>query len=335
MMKMNKQLAVALLATAVAFTSCNDDDDIDDGRFDRSELFATSNTSSAITVYDFAESDEVEVTTLNVTGSNDNEGLFYDDNDDQLIFTSRTNGTVSIIDNVEDLIDGTTQGVTVTQGDSDLSSPRDVAINGDFIVVADNDENELYVYQKTGSTVSLRNTIDVDFALWQIQFDGDDLFVVVDQTNDIAVFNNFLNNNTDGDLEPTKRITIEGITRTHGLAYNEEDDTMILTDIGSAMVDNDGGFHIIRDFTNKFDNVANGGTLAVAGNQVRVAGSATFLGNPVAATYDAETNTIFIAERANAGGRVLAFDAGASGNAAPIINNLLPGASTVFFYGED
>ena len=110
---------------------------------------------------------------------------------------------------------------------------------------------------------------------------------------------------------------------------------MILTDIGDASVDTDGAFHIISNFQSKFDAVADGGTLLVAGNQTRVAGSFTLLGNPVSADYDAVTNTVFIAERANGGGRILAFtNADAGGNIGPDINNTFSGASSVYFYRE-
>ncbi len=329
---------MALLASAVAFTSCNDDDDINDGRFDRAELYATSNTSGAITVYDFSDSNDVTTTSLSVTGSSDNEGIVYDESNDQLIFASRTLGSVVLAVNVEDLITGGTATLSTNVGPNGLSSPRSVAINGNFVVVANNVSNELYVYQRSGTVLTLRNVIDVNIGLWEIQFNGNDLYAIVDNTNNLAVFQNFLNNSTNVALAPSKQIAVEGIVRTHGLVYNSQDDIMVLTDIGAASgvgSDTDGGFHIISNFTTKFNAVANGGTLAVQGNQVRVSGSNTSLGNPISATYDAETNTIFIAERANGGGRILGFDSSASGNVAPSVNNLLPGASSVYFYGED
>ncbi|BAO55669.1 hypothetical protein [Nonlabens marinus] len=333
---MNK-LTLALLAGAVTFISCNDDD-LNDGNNNRAELYATSNTNGAVTVYDFANASSATTTTLNVTASTDNEGIVYDNRTDQLIFASRTLGSVVIATNIADQINGTVSTLTTNVGPSNLSSPRSIAINGDFIVVADNASNQLFIYQRSGTTLTLRNTVSVIIALWQIQFSGNDLYAVVDQTNNLAVFQNFLNNSTNAAVAPSKQIAIEGITRTHGLVYNSEDDIMILTDIGAATgagADTDGGFHIISNFTSKFNAVANGGTLALANNQVRVAGTATFLGNPVAAAYDAQTNTIFIAERANAGGRVLGFDSSASGNVAPRINNQLAGASTVFFYANN
>jgi len=328
------KLTLALLAGAVAFTSCNEDDSID-GNSKRAELYATSNTSGDVTVYDYSDSSSSTTTTLNVTGSSDNEGIVYDRESDQLIIASRTLGSLVVSGDIADQITGVAATLNINKGPSNLSSPRSVAINGDFIVVADNASDQLFVYQRSGTTLTLRNVVNVNIDLWQVQFIGSDLYAVVDQTNNIAVFQNFLNNSTNAAVSPTKQIAIQGIARTHGLVYNSQDDIMILTDIGAATgagADTDGGLHIISNFTGKFNAVSNGGTLAMANNQVRIAGAATFLGNPVAATYDAGTKTIFVAERANSGGRILAFDSAASGNASPTVNTTLSGASSVYFY---
>ena len=157
---------------------------------------------------------------------------------------------------------------------------------------------------------------------------------MVDKTNQLAVFANFTASNTaDATVSATKRIAIEGIVRTHGLAY--DNGTMILTDVGDAASDTDGGFHIISNFDTKFSGVSDGGVLTVAGNQTRVAGSSTSLGNPVAAEYDAASNTVFIAEAANGGGKVLAFsNADAGGNLTPSVNNNLSKASSLYFYSN-
>ncbi|ARN76721.1 hypothetical protein BST97_01150 [Nonlabens spongiae] len=330
-----KIFALALFAAVMGFTSCSDDDEVVDGSFDRSELYATSNGSGNITIYDFSDSDEVEVTTL-TTSSNDNEGIQYNPSTDELYFNSRSDFSLYRIGDVEDQIDGLSgAAINEVQGSIDFDSPRALAISGNTIVVSDEGDDTLFVYDRTDTGVSLRNEFDVDFELWGIEFVGNDLYAVVDQTNDIAIFNNFLSNSTNGNLEPTKRITIEGLVRTHGIAYSADDNVMILTDIGDAGSDSDGGLHIISDPLTKINAVTDGGTLAVANNQVRVAGAATLLGNPVDVTYDDETETIFVAEKANGGGRILGFNVAASGNEAPVINNALPGASSVDFYSED
>ena len=334
MMK-KKIFALVLFGAVLGFTSCSDDDEVVDGRFDRSELYATSNSSGDITIYDFSDSEEVEVTTLN-TGSSDNEGIQYNPSTNELYFNSRSDFGLYRIGDLEDQIDGLSgAALNEVMGSADFDSPRALAISGNTIVVSDEGDDTLYVYDRTDTGVTLRNEFDVDFELWGVEFVGNDLYAVVDQTSDIAIFSNFLSNSTNGDLEPTKRITIEGIVRTHGLAYSADDNVMILTDIGDAGSASDGGLHVISDPLTKINAVADGGTLAVANNQVRIAGAATLLGNPVDVTYDDETETIFVAEKANGGGRILGFNVAASGNEAPIINNMLAGASSVDFYSED
>lgn len=67
-----------------------------------------------------------------------------------------------------------------------------------------------------------------------------------------------------------------------------------------------------------------------------VAASNTLLGNPISADYDADSDTVFIAERANGGGRVLAFeDTSAGGNLFPRVSIELSGASSVYFNSQD
>ncbi|AZQ45187.1 hypothetical protein EJ995_06160 [Nonlabens ponticola] len=349
------------MATAViGFTSCDDDDDLEEGRFDRAELYVTSVANGDVTVYDFEDRDDVDVTTL-TNNSDSNEGIIYDASRNELFVASRSNQTLSAYTGIEDLIDGGVSGVSGVESDDDLESPRAIARNGRFIVVADNDGdgdnsddlsdddddnddddgNELFVYERTSNGLELRDRFEVDFALWGIEFIGDDLYAVVDQTNQIAVFEDFLNNteddddDDDDDLDADKVVSIENLTRTHGIAYDNTDDVMILTDIGAASSDNDGGLILIQNFQDIFDATPEGGTIAT-GAQTRVYGSNTFLGNPIDVDYDTETNSVLVAEVANGGGRVLGFNnIGNGGNIAPTINNLLPGASSVDFYLED
>src|SRR5690606_22733560 len=125
-------------------------------------------------------------------------------------------------------------------------------------------------------------------------------------TADVAVLKNFVSAyTTDVTATPDKQITIEGITRTHGIA--EDGGDVILTDIGDAANENDGGLHSVGSFVSKFEATPNGDTLPVAGNQVRVSGNFTELGNPIAIDYDSGSRTIFVAERANDGGKILFF----------------------------
>ncbi|RDK85305.1 hypothetical protein [Marinirhabdus gelatinilytica] len=340
-MKTLKILTLSAFVSLGLF-ACSDDDDGDITANDLSvNLYATSNTSGNVTAYKFEDDGDIEIRTL-LTNATDAEGIYVDTSADEITIVNRSNGNLETYDDLDSTDDG--DALELEAGSpTELGSPRDVAVSGNIYVVADNmdvdgDEatvdNRLWVYSRSDNTYTLTTVLTTDFAVWGIEFVGNDLYAVVDKTSDVALFENFTTNfNVTGPVTPTKRVTIEGIVRTHGIGF--DDGTMILTDIGDAMSDSDGGFHIISNFESKYSTVDNGGTLAVAGNQVRVAGSNTFLGNPVNVDYDAEGNTVYIAERANGSGRILAFvDADVGGNIAPTVNNSLNGASSVY-YSED
>ena len=329
-----KILSIGIAFCAIAFTSCDSDDDNNNAPDNtRAELYATSVSNGDVTVYDFANNSEV--TTL-TTASTSNEGIQYDASSDELYVASRSSLRLNSYVNVESFLTGGISAVVGVNGSVDFNSPRALALNGNSIVVADNGTNTFYVYTRTANGLTLRNQFDVNFAVWGVEFVGDDLYAVVDQTGDLAIFNDFLSNTTSGTLVASKTITIEGIVRTHGIAYDATDDILIMTDIGAASgagSDTDGGFHVINNVRSNIANVADGGTLAIAGIQTRVAGAATLLGNPVDVTYDTATNTVIIAEIANGGGRILGYNNFESGgNLTPSINNTLAGASSVDFY---
>ncbi|RFN58256.1 hypothetical protein [Marixanthomonas ophiurae] len=342
-MKTIKILTI-ILCSSLFIYSCSDDDSVsdDDGPSEdsRAELYASSNTNGNPTMYDLSDQSNIETKTF-LTLSTDAEGIYYDEDEDQLTQASRSMLKLNTYGDISVTEDGINLDL-VLESSADLESPRDIAVNGDIFVVSDNadvdgdpntDDGRFFVYTKTASGFTLRNTVEIGFAVWGIEFVGNDLFAVVDKTSDIAQFSDFSNVTTNTTVAPTKQITVEGIVRTHGIGF--DDGTMILTDIGDAAVDSDGGFHIISNFQSKFNGVADGETLVVADNQIRVSGGSTFLGNPVSADYDADSDTVFIAERANGGGRVLAFvDASEGGNISPDINNELSGASSVYYYSE-
>lgn len=329
------------LVLSIALISCSDDDDTnttDEPTADyQTQVFASNNSNGNVTMYDTSDPNNVSTKTF-LTLSTDAEGVYYDASTDQLTQASRTFLQLNSYADIGISNDGITLNIAAS-GSADLVSPRDIAVNGSVYVVSDNSDvdgdpttadGRFFIYTKAGDQFTLRNTVTVNFAVWGIEFVGNNLYAVVDKTNEVALFTNFASENTtDATITATKRVAIEGIVRTHGLGF--DDDTMILTDIGDAAVDSDGAFHIISDFETKFNAVANGETLVVANNQIRVAGSATFLGNPVSADFDSETNTVFIAERANGGGRVLTYtNADVGGNITPTVNSELSGASAVY-----
>jgi hypothetical protein len=334
-------LSLTLAITSLTLISCDNDDDsttTTETEFESAQLFASNNSDGNVTIYDMNTGDIKTLTTSSTAA----EGIYYDEDADEIIQASRSSNQLNVYSSISTFLVDATISASVSSS-SDLESPRDIAVNDNYVVVADNAdvdgntetaEGRLFIYTNSNGSLTLRNIVTTDFALWGIEFVGDDLYAVVDTTNELAVYSSFTaTNTTDAVVSASKRIAIEGIVRTHGLAY--DNGTMILTDVGDAASDSDGAFHIITDFDSKFDAVASGETMVVADNQVRVSGSSTFLGNPVAAEYDAESETIFIAEAANGGGKVLAFsNASAGGDIAPSINNTLASASSLYFYSN-
>lgn len=337
-----KNVFKLLSICALTFTtlSCSDDDTqpmMEEEDQTSVRLFTSNNSDGNISILDVTNISNVQSKTL-ITTSTAADGVYYDASADAVFQASRSNLNLEGFYNVDMLLNNTTASIDISST-TDMESPREVAVNGDYYVVADNSDvdgdsntpdGRLFVYQKTSNNFVLRNTITTNFKLWGIVFSGADLYAIVDTTDQLAVFNNFLSNTTDQTLMASKTISIEGIVRTHGIAL--DGNTMVLTDIGvasgTATSATDGAFHIISDFSSKFNNTANGGTLALS-EQVRVEGSSTLLGNPVDVAYDATTNTVFIAEAAN--GKILAFNnIGSGGNLSPVIDYNLASASAVY-----
>lgn len=332
-------LASIILASLVT-VSCSDDDNNSNkpDAMSTTTIYASNNANGNITSYNVTDASNITTKTL-LTSSTMADGIYYDSSSDAVIQASRSGLGLEGFSNISSLMSGASVTANIS-GTNDMSSPRELAVNGNMYVVADNadadgndatPDGKLFIYTKSGNTFTLRNTITTNFKLWGITFDGNDLYAIVDTTNELAVYNNFLSNTTDATLSASKQIMVEGIVRTHGLTYDAGSDVMILTDIADATnKEDDGGFHIIENFTSKFASTANNGTLALS-SQVRVAGSSTLLGNPVDVAYDADTKTVFIAEAGNAGGRILAFNnIGSGGNLAPVVNNDLASASSVY-----
>lgn len=295
----------------------------------RTELYTTNNANGNINVYDGSGMLLKTVT----SASSASEGIFYSGTNDILIQASRSDLMVDYYSNFSAATDGSTVAADFSSS-ADLVSPREIAVSGNKVVVSDNGMHTFYVYSYNGSAFTLESTITPGFNVWGITFKGDDLLAVVDNSSDLAIFNNFLENATNGSLNPDKRITIDGIVRTHGIDYSESDDVLVMTDIGDAANGaDDGGFQVIQNFSSILEATANGGSIAQA-NQNRVSGPSTGLGNPIDIAYDHKTKTVFIAEVGN--GKVLAFSnvLSANGDVAPVVSNDLMSASSLYLYNN-
>lgn len=340
-MKIQKTTLFSTLSVALLLfsTSCSDDDDNSMDNDDSLKIYASNNSNGNISVYDFSSSAEVTSKSLITSSTAAADGIYFDSNTETVFQASRSGNNLEGFFGTDNIVDGTVINTAISST-SDMTSPREVAVSGTLYVVADNTDvdgnadtpdGKLYVYSLSNGSFTLRNVITTDIKLWGITFNDSDLYAVVDTTNELAIFTDFLSNTTTTSLSATKTIAIEGIVRTHGITYDASSDVLVMTDIALATNgQDDGGFHVIENFTNKLNALANGETLVLS-NQIRVSGSSTLLGNPVDVAYNAETQSVYIAEAGNDGGRILAFNnIGTGGNLTPSYNSALASASSVF-----
>ncbi|HLW33533.1 MAG TPA: hypothetical protein VKX40_14820 [Aequorivita sp.] len=299
-------------------------------------LYITSNTTNTIGIVNFVPNNLV--LSSYTIGSKDNEGVFYDKDADELVIVSREQKAINTYGNIKDKTSGELN--LMLSSNAVLQSPRDIAVKNNVYVVSDNadvdgdpttEDGRFFVFTRDNNGYTLRNTVTVDYSVWGIQFIGDDLYTVVDNTGDLAVLKDFLTTyTTDVTAAADKRITIEGVNRIHGIC--EDKGNVVVTDIGDASNDTDGAFHFIGGFISKFNDTPDGGLLDLVGKQVRVSGGMTKMGNPVGVDYDHERRTVCIAERTNSGGNVLLFtDIGAGGNMQPSFQQPFAGASSLNF----
>ncbi len=334
------RLSLLFLALAVfSLSGCNDDDDTflgidldDDGT-----LFLSSNTSGVVGVLNLEDGDTPPIETFTAAGT-DGDGLYYDSGEGNLYQVNRTNSIVVEYNDVRDDLDDP-NGVDVeARSTSDFSNGRGLAFSDDRVVVAqqggdgNDDQNRFVVYDISDDDdmIELTASYATSIALWGIQFVGNDLYAVVDKSDSVAVFTNFLSNATGDTLVPSRFIEVNGITRTHGLEYNADDDIMILTDIGDAGDDMDGALVVIRNFS----NLGSSATSVDSTQYTRIGGDATRLGNPVDVAWDQETDRIFVAERATDGGTLLVFEGNAQDNQTPVRRLPFEGLSSLYLHRD-
>lgn len=327
---------------SAVMVSCSDDsgNSMNEQRSANKEftLFTTSNTTGRVSITDYNQS--TPATYSFTVASTDADGAYYFDDSDEIIFASRTNNRVESYGAVYDAVAANAAALPLSyNSSSDFNNGREIAVMGDKVVVAqdqnaaNNNTNKFVVYQKTDSGFTLLNSYTLNFKIWGIHLEGTTLYAVADLTGDLLSFENFFAN-ADGAILPTKRVTIEGLVRTHGITYSKRSNTMVLTDVGLATSDSDGGIIVLKGFTELFAATPNMGTIAM-NKQIRIYGPATSLGNPVDVAYDNFTKTIFVAERLNGGGKVLTFDLPNSNvDVAPASSRPEPGVSSVYLFRE-
>lgn len=340
---MKKTIFTMALSSAVMVSCSDNSNNSSNEQLERSVnkefiLFTTSNTTGKVSVTDYNQPSSA-ISSFTVA-STDADGAYYFSETDEFILASRSNNRVEAYSEVMGAVAMIMPALSLSAtSTSDFTNAREIAVSGDKVVVTQDqfagngNVNKLIVYQKTDSGFTLLNSYTVNFKTWGIHLEGNTLYAVADLTGDLLSFDNFFAN-ADGAILPTKRVTVEGLVRTHGITYSKRSNTMVLTDVGLATSDSDGGIIVLRGFTELFAATPNMGTIAL-NKQIRIYGPSTLLGNPVDVAYDHFTKTIFVAERLNGGGKLLTFDLpNSSVNTMPKSSRAEAGVSSVYLFRE-
>ncbi|MEM1216327.1 MAG: T9SS type A sorting domain-containing protein, partial [Bacteroidota bacterium] len=299
-----------------------------------SDLFASSNTSGMIGYTSILEDQSLSIERF-MSVAADADGIYYNEEQDALYQLNRTDNVINAYSEVKaSLAAGETPTLTATST-ADFTNGREIAVAGDRMVVAQDaaesngDQNTLLVYQFSPTAIDLQATINVDINLWGLHADVNTLYAIVDNSNQVAVFDSIFAQ-PSGTLAADRIIAVDDLVRTHGITYDRDSDLMILTDVGEAASDTDGALIVVNNWTTASED----GNISAA-EQFRIAGPTTLLGNPLDVAYDAANELITVAERANGGGRLLLFTVPtASGEVAPIDNQGFAGASAVYQVGS-
>jgi len=203
-----------------------------------------------------------------------------------------------------------------------LLSAREMAFDRsrDMLYISSNTDSAIYVYNNVStlnSTVLADKKLKLNGQPWGIHLDNDRLFIVIDQNRvEVQLFEK-ASALVVGPILPSKKITLTGAKRLHGITYSASRDVLILTDIAEAIAsgfDSDGSIHIITEASSKF--TVSGALIAPSRT---IKGALTGLGNPVDVAWDDREgkDLIYIAEKARR--KILVFKYSATGNIAPSV----------------
>lgn len=210
--------------------------------------------------------------------------------------TTPASGGVLAIDNVADVgnderIVGAATGIV---------SPKGVEIvsKKDAVIVSDVGARALHVFadDASGNVAPQFSVTNLGSSTTRTPWDADydassDRLFVAATDGVVLVYDNFFT--AKGVSGPNREITpavagVKASVNLHGVAYNNDEDSLVVSDVGSATVATDGQLFMIADAS-----TANGVT-NVAG---RVSGANSRLGNPV--DIDLKGEKLFVAEKSN------------------------------------
>ncbi len=323
-MKYPTFLTIVCLLPVLILSACKKDDNEPLPQSTVSRLYVSNaDTDAAVMntmIFDPADSTSLESSYGFDSKLPDANGIFFDPYSGTVFQVSRQEKNIrSFTVN--------TDGTLVNKSsfiDEGLLSAREIAYDRSrkTLYVSSNIDSAIYVYggiDTLGGTERATKKLKLnDGQPWGIHLDEDNLFVVLDQQKvEVQLFETASSLQV-GIITPTKKITITGATRLHGITYSPERDILILTDIGDASSGADGAIFIIEKAEAKF--TAEGAQITPTRT---IKGIATGLGNPVDIAFDKREGKelIYVAEKANK--KILVFKLADSGNVSPSISGTL------------
>ncbi|SKB68192.1 NHL repeat-containing protein [Daejeonella lutea] len=313
-------LAAFVILTAALFSGCTKDDNEPLLQSTVSRLYV-SNADTDASVMSTMVFDPADAATLDSpdrydTKLPDGNGIFFDPYSGTVYQVSRQAKNIRSFTVKPD-------GSLTQKGsfiDDALPSAREIAFDRvrKTLYIASNSDSSLYVYvgiDTIAGTARATKKLKLDGQPWGIHLEDDNLFVVMDKNRvEVQLFEKASSMQV-GTIVPTKKITIAGATRLHGITYSSTRDALILTDIGEPSAPGfktDGKIFIIETVLAKFDPK---GAL-ITPTRV-ISGLGTSLGNPVDVAWDSRAgkDIIYVAEKANQ--QILVFKFQDNGNASP------------------
>ena len=197
-----------------------------------------------------------------------------------------------------------------------LVAPKgfDLAQKAGYLIVADFGAKDLKIYgSAAGGNAAPIATTKLPAPAWDVAYDPthDRLFVAM-TNGTVGVFDKYImmdfgKRGSAKIITPVDRSGDKLSTNLHGIAYVEDRDTLVITDVGDAAVNDDGSIYVIGNASRARNHVTPSRV---------VRGPATLLGNPVDIIINGDEARI--AEKAL--DKLLIFDnifGGASGDVAP------------------
>ncbi len=321
-MKTSIIVAVFLIGLVSALTGCAKDDNEALPKSTVSRLYVSNaDTDASVTstlIFDPADGTSLDTPDRFDTKLPDGNGIVFDPFSGTVFQVSRQ------AKNVRTFTVNTNGSLTAKASfvDENLPSAREIAYDRlkKTLYVASNSDSAIYVYvgvDTISGNARATKKLKLNGQPWGIHLENDNLYVVIDQNRvEVQLFQS-VSALQVGSIEPSKKITIAGAKRLHGITYSAARDVLILTDIGEASLGNftsDGAIYTISGAAGKFTT---GGSVVPT---TAISGLSTNLGNPVDVAWDSrsEKDMIYVAEKANK--KILVFKLTDNGNVAPTVS---------------